>query len=369
MSDALSCASRAVDQKELCMRIVSLDVGKRKTVVDVYEVETQQGRLESITTTPEALHDLLVKEQPDRVVLEVGTTVGWMVDLIRALNIPVQVADTRGEAWKFKNLKRKNDREDARKLSVLSALGQIPEVHVPERPIRQWRNLIGYRQQLVSQRTLIRNRIRATLCREAQNEPPRGKAGWTQPGLAQVRALSKPLMECGPEELWRGMIESDLVLLEQNAAQIKVVETKLNAMAEASPAVRLVRSVPGLGARSAEVIVTSLDNPKRFKTGKQVGAYAGLAPRQYQSGDSDRQGSITRKGNPLLRSMLVEVAWLGRQHNPQIKKMFDHLAEGKKGRKAAAVAVARRLLVMAWAMLRDNKPYDPNRTHGQVLAA
>ena len=83
-------------------------------------------------------------------------------------------------------------------------------------------------------------------------------------------------------------------------------------------------------------------------------AYAGLTPRQYQSGDSNRQGRISGAGSKLLRTLLVEVSWIARQHNPWLAEVFDRVCRGSKARrKIAIVACARRLLIRAWAMLRD----------------
>ena len=69
-----------------------------------------------------------------------------------------------------------------------------------------------------------------------------------------------------------------------------------------------LRTIPGVGPRLSEALVVALDDPHRFSSGKQVGRYFGLVPRQYQSGASDRQGRITGEGNQLLRRLLVEVA-------------------------------------------------------------
>lgn len=97
-----------------------------------------------------------------------------------------------------------------------------------------------------------------------------------------------------------------------------------------------------------------IDDPKRFKSGKQVGAYAGLVPSQFESGMSKRQGRITGRGSTLLRALLVEVAWLMRRYNPHFRGMFDQVCRGiPSRRKIAVVAVARRLLVTCWAMMRD----------------
>src|SRR5262249_58419748 len=105
-----------------------------------------------------------------------------------------------------------------------------------------------------------------------------------------------------------------------------------------------------------------LGDPKRFASGKQVGAFAGLVPRQFQSGESDRKGRITRRGPGVLRKLLVECAWAALRYNAWARATYARLTRGGVTRKKPAiVALARRLLVRLWAMLRDGVPWraDP----------
>jgi transposase len=164
------------------------------------------------------------------------------------------------------------------------------------------------------------------------------------------------------EELWRGQVALEVERLEELESRIGLVEEKLERIASQDSRVKLLRSIPGVGPRLAEVLVAVIDDPHRFANGKQVGAYAGLTPRQHQSGEMHRQGRISGAGNGLLRALLVQVAWLGQQYNVWFKELFEKTCRGSKARrKIAIVAVARRLLVMAWAMLRDGKSWDATR--------
>ena len=139
------------------------------------------------------------------------------------------------------------------------------------------------------------------------------------------------------------------------------VEQELAGVAEQDERVALLRTIPGVGPRLAETIVAVIDDPHRFKSGKQVGCYAGLTPRRYQSGSMDRQGRISGAGHGLLRSLLVEVSWLGRRYNAWMKGVYERALRGTGSRKKVAiVALARRLLVVCWAMLRDGTRWrDP----------
>src|SRR2546425_11845272 len=173
------------------MKILALDLGNYKSVGCIYEMASLSHRFATVVTTPKAIHDLLVEEEPDRVVIEICPLAGWVSDLVRALGIELQVASTTHDAWRWKNVKRKNDRQDALKLAQLSALGQLTLVHVPEQGVRQWRSLINYRGRLVSRRTKIQKHIRALLLRQAGAEA-RGRRRRAPPGGAPVRRMCTP---------------------------------------------------------------------------------------------------------------------------------------------------------------------------------
>lgn len=210
-------------------------------------------------------------------------------------------------------------------------------------------------------RTAIKNTIRSILDRQGETMPS-GKNGWTNKSIAALGLMAKPIETADADELWRGELHVELQALEQIAGLLKQVEAKLEALAAADTRVAQLQTIPGVGPRLAEVVVAVIDDPKRFKNAKQVGAYAGLVPRQYESGTMTRHGRITGQGNKLLRALLVEVAWLMRRYNPTLRAIFDRVCRGAKTRrKIAVVATARRLLVMCWAMLRDGTTWREPR--------
>jgi len=272
------------------------------------------------------------------------------------LKLPATVASTTGDAWQWKHVKRKTDRDDARKLARLAALGEIDGVPVPPRAIRQWKSLIGLRKRLVGERVRCQNRIRGLLV--SQGLPtPLGARAWTELGLEAIGQFVRPLSECGGEDLWRGELS---VLLERYRfleGQVREVEVKLDEQAHSDSRVSLLVSIPGVGPRTAEVIAVHLFDAKRFSSAEEVSAYAGLVPRQYQSGETDRRGRITRRGPRLLRAALVECAWCSLRYNSWArKKWLDWQANGVS-KKKAIVALARKLLVRCWAMLRTGQAW------------
>jgi transposase len=193
----------------------------------------------------------------------------------------------------------------------------------------------------------------------AQGLPaPRGAKAWTATGLEGLALQAKPLGDCGPEELWRGLLHLALAEYRQLRALLDDAEGRLDALAQGDRDVQLLETTPGVGPRTAEAIVAHLHQPERFASGKQVSAYVGLAPKQFQSGETDRRGRITRRGPALLRQLLVECAWVMLRYNGWARAVYLRLTQGGKVRKKQAiVALARKLLVRCWAMLRDHTPW------------
>jgi transposase len=272
--------------------ILALDLGKFKSVGCVYEPESGTHRFETIATSPSAVHDLLIEIAPARLVIEACSIAGWVADLARTLGIYLQVANVTTEAWKWQRVKRKTDRDDALKLAKLSIMNQLPTVHIPEPAVRQHRGLIKYRHTLIDRRTGIKNTIRSLLDSQGLSWPARSR-GWTIAAIRELFALSRPLAECDALNLWRGELHLELRLLEQVSVLIAEADRKLNALVAKDARVMKLKTIPGVGDRLAELVVSTIDDVHRFKNGRQVGAYAGLAPKQYQSGTMNRHGRIT----------------------------------------------------------------------------
>jgi transposase len=335
------------------MTILALDLGKIKSVGCIYQAGSREHTYQTIRTSPQALHDLIVGLNPQRVVFEIGPSAGWLSDLVRTLGIELQVVNVAHEAWRWRNVRAKSDRLDALKLAELSAADQLSLVHVPQRSVRQWRSLISYRKQVVGRRTQIQNTIRAILDREGLTMPT-GHKGWTVDSVNHLHELSAPLEDAGPEDLWRGQLRLELQALQAVGVQQDQLEARLNGLVKADARCQRLMTIPGVGPRLSEAVVAILDDPKRFKSGRQVGAYVGLTPRRYQSGQSDRQGRISRAGNTQLRTLLIEVSWVGLRYNAWMRQVYESVRRDSRTRKKTAiVAVARRLLVVCWAMLRD----------------
>ncbi len=158
-------------------------------------------------------------------------------------------------------------------LVKLDAINEIPTVTVPPKPVRQWKSLIGLRKPLVGERVRGQNRIRGLLVGQGLPAPIGAKA-WTQLGVAGLTQLAKPFTDCGPDEMWRGELTSLLARHQFLVGQIDDVEGVLDRLADASATVKLLRSVPGIGVCTAEVLAVYLGDGRRFRTANEVSAYA-----------------------------------------------------------------------------------------------
>ena len=336
--------------------ILAIDLGRYNSVLCWYDPATHAAEFRKVHTTLDDLRRALTHQPVSSVVFEACSQAGWVHDLCEEAGLPMTVASTTGEAWQWKRVKRKTDRDDALKLARLEAVGEVDRVAIPDRKTRQWKSLIGLRKRLVSERVRTQNRIRGLLVCQGLMAP-RGGSAWTTAGLNGLAALSMPLTECTPDQLWRGELAVLIDCFRVLEGRIQITEMRLDSIAKADPRVRLLLTMPGVGPRTAEVIVAHLPHAKRFRSANEVSAYAGLVPRQYQSGETDRRGRITRRGPRLLRAALVECAWCSLRYNAWALETWLRLQANGLSKKKAIVALARKLLVRAWAILRTGKPW------------
>ena len=196
------------------MKILGMDLGRSKSAWEILDTVTGEVARNMVKMDDSSLRKLLETRRPDRLVIESSPLAARVHDLAQSLGVAVVVADTTQDAWRWKNVKRKTDKDDANKLVRLELLGQINPVHMPTPAVRERRRLLEYRRRLVAEQTRCKNVIRAAWATIGLSASP-GKNGWT---LAQRQVLaeqSKPLADCGAEELWRGMVRVELTHLEQ----------------------------------------------------------------------------------------------------------------------------------------------------------
>jgi transposase len=342
------------------MVILAIDLAKAKSLFCWSQVPEGTHSMRTIPSTPQAFHDAFLERKVDRVVIEVCDMAGWIKDLCERLEIPIQIANGNTEGWRWRNVKVKTDKKDVLKLVSLSVTNQLPLINLPDRPTREWKSLILYRQKLIERRTRIKNRIHAILVSEGRAMQA-GRQAWAEESLSKLRELARPIQECSKDQLWAGQLWMELESLDHLMEQVAMLDTKLNELGSSDARVIRLQTMPGVGPRLSELLVAVIDDPRRFRNVREVSAYVGLVPRRYQSGVMDRNGRISKAGCAKLRKLLLEIAWGMLRHNPHGKRVFERISKGQKTRrKQAAVALARRILCWSWAMLRDGTDWrDP----------
>ena len=247
--------------------------------------------------------------------------------------------------------KKKHDRVDSAKLAKLLYLGEVPAVHVPGVDVRAWRGLINYRRRLVGRRAAVKAQVRALLRGLGVAVGVKGGL-WTKKGVAWLSELA---LASAADAVRRDVLVDDLAHLESKVA---TVERELDRIAAAHPGVTLLRTIPGVGPRTAEAFVAHVDDVSRFARVKQVGSYFGLVPCQDASADRNRLGHITKDGPAPARWLVAEAAWQGRRRSPRIRAYFDRVMRGDPARKKVAlVATAHHLVRVMAAMLRSGEAW------------
>jgi transposase len=324
---------------------VGLDIHTKRISICALDEKGQVVHRSQVRGIPDLVRVLTGLSDRFEVCYEASCGYGYYHDLLRPLAARVLVAHP-GQLRLIFRSKNKNDRNDAERLAKLLYLGETPTVHVPAPEVRAWRELVNCRNQVIAKRTRAKNTARALL-RGAGVVSPKHPGLWTKAGLAWLRRLELPTAS---RQLRRDLLLEEIETLTR---QVWRLEQELTRQARRSAAVAQLRTIPGVGARTAEAVAAFLDDPHRFRNAKAVGRYFGLVPCQDQSGDRNRLGHITREGAPVVRQLVAEAAWQAQRRSPTVRAYFERAQRGDPQRKKIAlVATAHYLVRVMWAMLR-----------------
>ena len=243
-------------------------------------------------------------------------------------------------------VKVKTDKKAAQSLAELLAAGMLESVWVPPLEVRYLRAVIAQRAKMVKLVTMAKNRLSAVLHRKhLRYEGEKGKFHPGERGWWQALPLS---------ELERLIIASDLDTLDFAEGQIGKIEEQIQKAAARDERVPLLTQLPGVALLSAITILAAIGTIERFPDAKHLVGYAGLGTSVHDSGLTHHNGRITKTGRKDLRSAMVDAANAAVRHHPFWKREFERL-EPRLGRSKAIVAVARRLLVAVWHILRKEE--------------
>src|SRR5215467_8129712 len=244
------------------MFYVGLDIHDQRIASCVLGEAGQVTRRAQVRTIDEMMR--ILEALPDRfeVCYEASCGYGHDHDALSPIAARVTVAHPGRLRLIFRS-RDKNDRKDAERLAKLLYLGEAPAVHVSALEVRTWRELINCRGQVIAKRTRAKNALRALL-RGAGVVPPRHPALWTKAGLAWLRQLELPTVS---QQLRRDLLLEEVEALHR---QVRRIEQQLSRRAQQTPAVARLRSIPGVGIRTAEAVAAFIDDPHRFRHAKAV---------------------------------------------------------------------------------------------------
>ncbi len=314
--------------------------------------EFQERRLQHREEAEKFHRDLATQGMKVRVGMEASGHARWFERLLSELQFELWTGDA-AEIHAKRVRKQKTDRQDAQLILRLMLKDDFPRVWVPSWENRDLRQLLWHRHRMVQARTRIMNQLQAV----ALNEGLRCKKKlWREAGREQLEAF-----RLAP---WASRRREDLLkLLDGLNPTIAELTQAIEQEVEKYPAARRLQTHPGVGALTALAFVLIIGKADRFQCGKQIASYLGLVPLEKSSRNQRRLGHITKQGNSLLRFLLVEAAQVTTRSLPEWWSKYCHLTM-RRGRKIAKVAMARKLAVRLYWMMRKGWDYERLRTFG-----
>ena len=314
--------------------------------VDTETGDCGEQRLEHCEGAEKFYRDLAGQGKKVRVGMEASGHARWLERLLAELNIELWRGDAAVIRAK-RGRKPKTDRQDALHILNLLLTGDFPKIWVPSWENRDLRQLLWHRHRMVQARTRVMNQLQAV----ALNEGLRCKKKlWRKHGREQLEAF-----RLAP---WASRRREDLLkLLDRLNPTIEELSEAIEQEAEKCPPAQRLMTHPGVGALTALAFVLIIGEAERFECGKQVGSYLGLVPLEDSSGERRRLGHITKQGNSLLRFLLVEAAQVTSRKLPEWRSKYMHLTM-RRGKKIAKVAMARKLAVRLFWMMRQGWNYE-----------
>src|ERR1022692_740229 len=337
------------------MRIIGCDYHpgfQQIAFVDTDTGELQERRLEHPEEAEKFYRDLAAQGVKVRVGMEASGHARWFERLLAELQFELWIGDA-AEIRTKRVPKQKTDRQDAQLILRLLLKDDFPRIWVPDWENRDLRQLLWHRHRMVQARTRIMNQLQAVALNEGLHCK---KRLWREAGREQLEAF--------PLAPWASRRRHDLLeLLDRLSPTIAELTQTIEQEAENYPAAQRLRTHPGVGVLTSLAFVLILGDAERFRCGKQVASYLGLVPLEDSSGNRRRLGHITKQGSSIVRFLLVEAAQVTVRSLPEWRSKYFHLVL-RRGRKIAKVAMARRLAVQLFWMMRKEWNYEQLKKFG-----
>ena len=326
------------------MMIVGCDFHPSWEHVCWLDVETGETGEEKLLHGDGAAHRFYAALRgPALIGLEATGNCHWLIDLVGELGHEVWVGDAAQIRASYVR-KQKTDKRDAAHILKLLVEGRFPRLWVPDRQVRDLRQLLIHRHKLVEIRTRVKNGLQHLALNQGMQKKRRL---WSESGQEALRAL--------PLAPWAARRREDLLqLLQSLDEQIAPLDQAVQEAAEQNAQARLLMAQPGVGPITALAFVLTIGEVSRFARGKQVASYLGLIPREHSSAGHQKLGSISKQGNRMLRMLLVEAAHTATRYDEQFRREYLHRCHTRP-KPVAKVAAARKLAVKLYWMLREAK--------------
>jgi len=332
---------------------VGLDVSKEETAICVRDDGGRIVLAAKTATDPVAITDRLaaLDQPPVRVILETGRMSNWLYQSLVELGLPAVCVDARQAHAVLSQMHNKTDANDAAMLADLARAGFYRQVTVKSRTAQERRTLLQARDLTIRQRLDIDNTIRGLLANLGLKLPKARRAFPNRveeaiESSAALPSIVRPLLRV------RGMLVLALAELDR----------KLLREARTHSGSRRLMSVPGVGAVTAFAFIATIDDPARFRSSRAVGAYLGLTPRRYQSGERDVSGRISKRGDRTMRTLLYEAAMSLITRVKAAKggelQVWARALRDRVGHKKACVALARRIGVLLHRIWADGTVFE-----------
>lgn len=327
---------------------IGIDLHKATSYVTTVD---ETGRIldqRNLRNEPETLRGYFAAQPADaRLVVEATGHWMWLYELLED-RYPDLVLAHPLKTKAIASARIKTDKLDSTVLAQLLRADLIPTAYIPPRAVRDTRELLRYRAALVTQRTVLKNRIAAIVTKTGLKLPTK-----TAVGVKSRRVLATaPVRPC-----YRAALDGWLRLLEALTTEIRQATATIEAQAQADPQAQRLQTIPGIGPYSALLILSEIGDVHRFPDSRHLCSYAGLVPSVHASGGKTRLGRITKQGSKWLRWILVETAVHAVNGAPQFRSLYWRVRR-KHGANTARVAVARAVLKTIYAMLKTEQVFE-----------
>lgn len=331
----------------------SFDVSDKVCAVQVVEPDGREVWRGVCATDPEEMARVLRRHAPGlvRVVMETGPLAVYLYHELVERGVPVVCICARHAKKALSAMTHKSDPNDALMLAHLSRTGFFKPVHIKKDATYMARASLKILVLLNGQCVAARNQLRGSL---------------KQFGLRLGRATTLVKLHERLGHLFRQRPDLQpvmaplIAMIDALSAQIKQLKRQLATMAGDDPVTQRLMTVPGVGPLTALVYKTSVEDPERFRRGKDAAAFFGLVPRRDQSGKRDLMGHITKAGDPLGRSALYEAAnvLIARVKQSSPLRDWGIRLAAKAGAKRARTAVARKLAILLHRLWQSDTSFD-----------